>query len=142
MHLKFFFLLPLLFATNVGISKPNASTAILKVLKNQVSAWNEGSIERYMKGYWNNDSLLFIGKNGPAYGYQNTLTRYKKSYADTASMGKLGFEVLSLKKLSPNYYFAVGKWNLKRSIGNLSGSWTLLFKRINREWKIVADHSS
>lgn len=57
-------------------------------------------------------------------------------------MGTLRFEIISLKKLSPEYYFAVGKWALKRSAGDVGGSWTLLFRKIAGNWKIVADHSS
>ena len=38
-----------------------------------------------MKGYWNNDSLMFIGRNGVTYGYQNTLMNYKKNYPNTGN---------------------------------------------------------
>ncbi len=116
--------------------------SIKKILNNQVSEWNNGNLEKFMVGYWNNDSLVFIGKNGPAYGYQKTLSGYKKSYPDTATMGKLTFELISLKKLSAEYYFVTGKWFLFRSVGNVNGVYTLLFQKINGEWKIVADHSS
>jgi len=95
-----------------------------------------------MKGYWENDSLLFLGKSGPKYGYANTLSNYKKNYPDTTVMGKLSFEVLKVQPLSPDTYFVVGKFMLQRTIGNLSGYYTLLFKRIKGEWVIVVDHSS
>ncbi len=132
----------LLFATALS-AQPADETAIKRVLSAQVDAWNAGDISTYMaSGYWNSDSLVFIGKSGPKYGYAVTLASYKKSYADTAAMGKLGFEIISLKKLSPEYYFAIGKWALKRSIGDVSGTWTLLFRRIKGQWKIVVDHSS
>jgi ketosteroid isomerase-like protein len=130
----------LLFADCIARHKDDLQ--IRDVLQRQVSAWNEGSIERYMQGYWNNDSLVFIGKNGPTYGYQPTLTRYEKSYPDTATMGKLSFEIISLEKISSEYYFAIGKWALKRTVGNVSGSWTLLFRKIKGQWEIVVDHSS
>jgi hypothetical protein len=39
-------------------------------------------------------------------------------------------------------YFVVGNWHLKRTIGNLQGIFSLLFKKINGEWFIAADHSS
>jgi ketosteroid isomerase-like protein len=116
--------------------------AIKDVLEQQRQAWNRGSVEEYMQGYWNNDSLLFIGKSGPTYGYQQTLERYKKSYSDTAKMGQLRFEVLQIKKLSGEYYFVLGKWFLKRTVGDLNGSFTLIFRKIHSKWYIVADHSS
>jgi hypothetical protein len=57
-------------------------------------------------------------------------------------MGKLAFDIIQIKPLSADYYFVVGKWMLKRSIGDISGHYTLLMHRIKGEWKIVADHSS
>lgn len=117
-------------------------TAIRTMLAEQVTEWNEGNITGYMKGYWENDSLLFIGKNGPTYGYEATLQRYKKGYPDAEHMGQLTSTVLSIKQLSPEYYFVLGKWELKRNAGDLSGSYTLLIKKIKKEWVIVADHSS
>ena len=95
-----------------------------------------------MKGYWENDSLLFVGKNGPNYGYRTTLQNYQKSYPDTAVMGKLNFEILKLQPLATDVYFVLGKWRLQRSIGNLEGHFTLLFRKIKNKWVIVADHSS
>ncbi len=116
--------------------------AIRNILRDQTQNWNKGNIEAFMQGYWHSDSLLFVGKNGPKYGFQTTLENYKKSYPDTATMGKLSFEVLKVEQLSPNRYFVLGKWMLKRSIGDVSGFYTLLFKKINNQWVIVVDHSS
>ena len=47
--------------------------AILQMLETQNQAWNRGDVSGFMKGYWENDSLMFIGKSGVTYGYQNTL---------------------------------------------------------------------
>jgi hypothetical protein len=47
-----------------------------------------------------------------------------------------------LKRLSKEYYHVTGKWFLKRSIGDLSGHFTLLFRKINNKWVIISDHSS
>ena len=116
--------------------------AIRKVLQTQENAWNKGQLENFMKGYWENDSLMFIGKSGITYGWQKTLDNYKKGYPDTASMGKLTFTLIQIKPLSPDYYFVVGQWHLQRNIGNIEGHFTLLFKKINGEWVIVTDHSS
>ncbi|HUR12036.1 MAG TPA: hypothetical protein VM012_11730 [Flavitalea sp.] len=115
---------------------------ILQILQNQTVAWNKGNIDQFMHGYWQSDSLMFIGKSGITYGYRNTLNNYKKNYSDTAQMGKLFFTLLEVKKLSAEYYFIVGKWFLKRSVGDIGGHYTLLFRKIRGKWVIVADHSS
>lgn len=116
--------------------------AIRKILEDQIFYWNKGDLDNFVKGYWNNDSVMFIGSLGVVYGYQNTLQRYKTTYSDTAQMGKLAFTILHLNRLSPEYYFVTGKWVLKRTVGDAVGHFTLLFRKIRGEWKIIADHSS
>src|SRR6218665_2979444 len=81
--------------------------AVLKILDDQVYYWNKGDLDNFVKGYWKNDSLMFIGSKGIVYGYENTLKRYKQTYSDTAKMGKLTFTILHVNKLSPDVYFVV-----------------------------------
>jgi len=116
--------------------------SIRNVLAKQVTFWNKGDIDNFMVGYWNNDSLLFIGSSGPKYGYQTTLNNYKKNYPTNAAMGILSFSELKLNRLSNQYYFVIGKFYLERTIGNAEGYFTLLFKKINGIWVVVVDHSS
>ena len=115
---------------------------ITDLLNRQTASWNKGNLDEFMNGCWHNDSLMFIGKGGVTYGYANTLNNYKKNYDTPAKMGKLFFEILKIKNLSPEYYWVLGKWFLKRTAGDVGGYYTLLFKKINGKWMIVADHSS
>ena len=69
--------------------------AIRKILYEQTLAWNRGDIDEFMKGYWNNDSLMFIGRSGVTYGYQNTLMNYKKNYRNADEMGTLLFNLVA-----------------------------------------------
>lgn len=117
-------------------------TIIRQILGKQTAAWNRGDLEAFMQGYWKNDSLLFVGKNGPTYGYNTTLQNYRKSYPDNATMGQLKFTLLQIRALSSDTWFVLGKWALTRTAGNVSGHYTLLFKKINGQWVIIADHSS
>lgn len=117
-------------------------TAILKVLENQRQAWNKGEMENYMKGYWKSDSLLFVGKNGPTYGWQKTLDNYKKGYPDKSAMGFLTFGIKKVEFLSKEQAFVLGSWNLKREKDEPKGYFTLLLRKIDGEWKVVVDHSS
>lgn len=116
--------------------------AIRAILTAQESAWNKGDLRSFMKGYWENDSMLFMGKKGPTYGYTATLQNYLKGYPDTAHMGHFTSTIISVKKLSTEYYMVVGKWNLQRSVGDVGGYYSLLFRRIKKQWVIVMDHTS
>lgn len=141
---KSFLFLCLLFmiCSSASFAQNKDESSIRSVLQYQQEAWNNGRIYDFMQGYWKNDSLMFIGKSGITYGWQQTLDNYKKGYPDTAAMGKLKFTLLHLKPLAPDYYFVVGQWYLTRSIGNIGGTFTLLFRKINGQWCIIADHSS
>jgi uncharacterized protein (TIGR02246 family) len=123
-------------------SQSKEETAIKGLLAKQTDTWNHGNLEGFMQTYWKSDSLMFIGKSDVHFGWQQTLNNYKKSYPDTTTMGKLSFDIIAIKKLSPDYYYVVGKWMLKRSIGDLNGHFDLLLKRIKGNWYIISDHSS
>ncbi len=131
-----------LWAVIPAMAQNRDEQAIRQLLAAQVTEWNKGNIEGYMNGYWESDSLLFIGSKGPRYGYAATLAKYKESYPDAAHMGQLTSVVTSMKKLSADYYFIVGRWDLKRSAGDVGGSYTLLLRKIKGHWTIICDHSS
>ncbi len=134
--------LSLFLSAQVVNAQSKDELSIRTILAAQTSEWNKGNLDSFMKGYWESDSLMFIGKSGITYGWQKALDNYKKGYPDTAAMGKLNFELITIKRLSKDYFFVVGKWHLTRSIGNIGGAYTLLFRKIKNQWVIVTDHSS
>ena len=116
--------------------------AILKVLDVQRTAWNNADIDTFMQGYWKSDSVLFIGKSGPVKGWDATIARYKKNYPDKAAMGTLKFTIFKVELLDKKNAFVLGAFLLTREKDAPSGYFTLWFKKINGEWKIVCDHTS
>ena len=128
-------------STNDCFAQSKDETAVRQLLNDQVQSWNRGDIDQFMKTYWQSDSLMFIGKS-VTYGWINTLNNYKKNYPDTTAMGKLSFDIVKMKRLSFQYFYVIGKWHLQRSIGDLSGHYTLLLKKIKDRWVIISDHSS
>lgn len=116
--------------------------AIANVLEKQRLAWNNGDLLGYMNGYWHSDSLVFIGKRGPQYGWQKTYDNYLKSYPDKAAMGELHFTLLKIECIDKKNAFVMGKWLLKREKDEPQGYFTLRLRKINGEWKVVYDHSS
>lgn len=115
---------------------------ILNVLEKQRVAWNTGNIEAYMQGYVKSDSLLFVGKSGPTYGWQKTMDNYKRGYPDRAAMGILTFGIKKVEFLNKDAAFVLGSWHLKREKDEPQGYFTLLLRKIKNEWKVVVDHSS
>lgn len=126
----------------LGKSQNKDEQAIRDILNHQIKSWNSGQMDAFMEGYWKNDSLVFIGSNGPTYGYAKTLANYKKNYPDVNYMGILAFEIIQIRPLNSDHYFVIGKWHLSRKVGDAGGVYTLLFKKIQGKWNIIADHSS
>jgi ketosteroid isomerase-like protein len=137
---KYMFLL-LLALAHIGHSQSKVD--IQNVINQQLIDWNAGNIDSFMQGYWQSDSLMFIGSNGIVYGWKNTLERYKLTYPDRATMGTLKFDILKIDFHSKTSCFVLGKWHLTRpEKGNIGGYFTLIFKKINGRWLIVSDHTS
>jgi ketosteroid isomerase-like protein len=136
------FIAILLFINCSSFAQNKDENSIRKMLAAQVTEWNKGSIDGYMKGYWESDSLVFIGSKGPRYGFDMTLKKYKEAYPDADHMGTLTSTISSMKKLAPDYYFIIGSWGLQRKAGDVGGSYTLLLRKIKDNWVIVCDHSS
>lgn len=133
----------------------NDSIEIKKVMSEQENAWNNGDLDGFMQGYWKNDQLKFISKNGVTYGWQNIYNNYKKSYPNKETMGTLTFDIISIEPLGKTnlhavganplkkqVYMVVGKWKTSGTIKAAEGYFTLIFKKINDSWVIVSDHTS
>lgn len=116
--------------------------AIRAVLHAEEVAWNNGDLETFMQGYWNSDSLLFISTRGINKGWQAALESYQRGYPNRAAMGTLRFNLLSIKPLSETQFLVVGRYFVTRLSGNLEGTFTLIFRKIDGKWVAVYDHTS
>lgn len=116
--------------------------AIQKVLKKARIAWSKNDIESFMESYWKSDSLAFYGKKGVTYGWENTLDNYLTYYPTAAYTGTLSFKINAVNPIAPDAYYVLGEFHIKRDIGNADGIFMLVFKKINGEWKIIADTSA
>ncbi len=125
-----------------AIAQSKEQKAVVAVLESQRLAWNKGNIEEYMQGYWKSDSLVFVGKNGPQYGWNKTLQNYQKSYPNKEAMGELQFNFINIEIIGQDQAFVLGQWKLTREKDEPQGFFTLRLKKIKGEWKVVYDHSS
>ncbi len=135
------FLLLVAFTIALLNARAQNREAIIKVMNTQMDAWNRGDLEAFMQGYWKSDSLMFVSAK-PTYGWQATLNNYKRGYPNKASMGKLAFDIKKVEVMNDTNAFVFGAWHLKRDKDERGGYFTLWFRKIDGEWKIVVDHTS
>jgi len=114
---------------------------IISIMKTQEKAWSNHNLEGFMQGYWKNDSLKFYGSSGLTYRWDKTLANYKKGYPTKDHSGTLTFKINDISKINNEPYFVMGEYYLKRNIGDANGVFMIIFKKINGEWKIIADTS-
>ncbi|MBC99859.1 MAG: DUF4440 domain-containing protein [Crocinitomicaceae bacterium] len=139
---KTFILLSIIFLNSCN--SINNCDEIHELMKEQEKSWNMGNIDNFMEKYWDNDSLIFIGKSGINYGWKKTISNYKKSYRNKNEMGELKFKNIICNPLNDSTHIITGKWSLTRndSIGNINGYYTLLWIKKLNGWKIIYDHTS
>ncbi len=115
--------------------------AIISLMKLQEEAWSKHDLEGFMKGYWKSDSLKFYGSSGLTFGWDKTLANYKRGYPTPDHSGSLKFKINDITKIEKESYYVMGEYHLTRKVGNANGVFMIIFKKINGEWKIVADTS-
>lgn len=120
-------------------STNSAEENIVDKMNLQEECWNNGDLECFMLPYWNSESLLFVNPNGVLNGYNETLLRYRRTYPDKESMGNLQFDIERILMRSETIYQVIGRYHLKRSIGDLEGRYSLIWQLIDGEWVIVSD---
>ena len=116
-------------------------TAILKVMNTQELAWSQNDLDGFMEGYYQSDSLKFYVKSGLTKGWQQTLDTYKKGYPSKDHSVTLSFKIIDISPIENQSYWVMGSYVLNRNIGDASGVFMVTFKKIEDEWKIVADMS-
>jgi uncharacterized protein (TIGR02246 family) len=120
-----------------------APQAIMKVLTQQVEAWNKGDLKGFMAGYQRSADITFYSGATVYKGWDAVLERYQKAYqAEGKEMGKLLFRDIDIEMLGPDSALARGRWELKTSKEMPTGLLTLIFRKTSDGWRIVHDHTS
>ncbi|MEP2936120.1 MAG: nuclear transport factor 2 family protein [Gilvibacter sp.] len=114
---------------------------IRAVMAKQQAAWSEGDVYEFMEGYWKSDSLKFYGSRGLTNGWEQTLSNYKKSYKTKVEMGSLQFTLDDISPIENQSYWVMGRWELTRENDAPNGTFLIIFKKIDGQWRIVADMS-
>lgn len=125
------------------INRTEEGKAVVKVLMDQQDAWNETNLEGYLDGYWDNEKVRFVTNSKILNGLDEIREMYQKGYDSPEKFGVLTFDIQVVDVLSADLAMVVGKYQLKRENEKRRvGRFTLLFRKINGEWKVIQDHTS
>jgi uncharacterized protein (TIGR02246 family) len=135
--------LPVLFLlVTAAASAATVEEQVRAVLDKQVEAWNKGDTDAFLDGY--SVDTVFVGEKMTR-GVEDLKRRYQSRYPTRAAMGKLGFYDLEIHAMGKDFAYVIGRWQLERDKeggGNVSGVYSLVFRRTAIGWKIVLDHTN
>lgn len=134
----------LLLLASCKTTKPTASddvSAIRSILDQQQKAWSNEDLEGFMAGYWQSDELTYFSRGKITKGWYTTLANYRRNYPSRDEIGELNFEIADITQINDDAYWVMGSYFLTRKAGDANGTFMIIFKRINGEWKIIGDSS-
>jgi ketosteroid isomerase-like protein len=97
-----------------------------------------------MLGYARSEDTRFASGADVVRGWQTVHDRYQSRYNSPERMGRLAFSGMEVSVLAPDAAVVFGRWELERKgeATRPAGLFTLVFRRIDGQWRIVADHTS
>ncbi|MFT4077125.1 MAG: nuclear transport factor 2 family protein [Asticcacaulis sp.] len=116
--------------------------AILTVIANMETAWNQGDFKGYMAGFKNPDVVFVSGGRFQA-DWQGTLDHYVRDYgASPETRGTLHFYDMKIEILAPDAAQLIGRFHLERPQHAMEGVNTRLFRKVDGHWVIALNHVS
>lgn len=136
-------LLPALLIAAPVVAQTTPQAQITAAMNDSAAAWNRGDLKGFMALYA--ADALFAGGNTLKRDTNEIAAGYAKSFVPGGNArGKLSFEMLAWRTLSPVHQLLVARYTLTPADGAKpqQGLTTLLFERRKAGWKIISDHSS
>jgi hypothetical protein len=121
---------------------------ILRVLNDQMEAWNRGDLDGYMEGYWQDQDspdqkLTYFNGGEKTVSWQALRERNRRKYQGKGQeMGHLSFSEEDIQLLGGDSALVRGRWELEKKNETVGGLFTLLFQKKAEGWRIVHDHTS
>ncbi len=122
--------------------QPPQVAVFQELLTSQAAAWNRGDIDGFMEFYWKSPQLSFSSGGTTTWGWEQTRDRYKSRYPTKERMGRLTFSGLELISLGDSAALVLGRWQLARPGDQPQGNFSLVFRQLDGQWRIVHDHTS
>lgn len=113
---------------------------LIGILEKQESDWNHGNLKGFLSAYWDSDTLRSVSVRGIYYGKDRLQSYLKSTFPDSASMGNLSYDVVHIELLGDNDALLTGKWLRKNDKKFRGGYFSILLRKLQGRWQIVAEH--
>jgi uncharacterized protein (TIGR02246 family) len=142
--------LMLVAAVPAAAERPDPRMQIEAAMQDSADGWDAGDLDAFLAVYADDPGTSFTGSKGIERGLGPIRARYIARYGDQFGKGErpkrtqLRFHFEDFQMIGRRHAHLVARWTLTPVAGGeaMTGMTSLLFRRENGRWKIVADHSS
>lgn len=111
--------------------------AVVATVQAQAAAWNDGDLDGFMNGFWNDPEFTFITGTTVTKGWKETFKRYRDGYGEKGDLGRLVYSNLEARLLAPETASVVGRYAFQRGEASSAGTMTLVVRRFEGAWRVV-----
>ena len=130
--------------------QPDPRIQIEAAMEDSAEGWNRGDLAAFLAIYSDDPGTSFTGSKGIERGLAPIRERYAKNYPDQFGPGErpkrtlLSFKFEDFQLIGATHAHLIARWTLTPATGGVpqTGMTSLLFRREDDGWKIIADHSS
>ncbi|MCA1748072.1 MAG: DUF4440 domain-containing protein [Parasphingopyxis sp.] len=134
----------LLSASPAGAGETPAPITAEQAFAEMRAAWNRGDLEAALDGYWNSPDLVWVSRSGVSRGFAQFAEGMRADFGDAPeTMGEFTAEILDSRQIGDYGAITVARWSIDRDGEQIMGGVsTMLWRRIEGEWRIVLEHAS
>ncbi len=142
----FFVFVASAFGQKAAAGKADQSAGVREAFDRLIEGIKQVDADKVMSVYDKGPKLLIFNNNGTATsGWDNVKANVTAAYANTKNV-TIDITGLRVEMLGPKAAYVTCKWKqtqeYKEKLEDSSGRMTLIFKLINKNWKIVHRHTS
>jgi uncharacterized protein (TIGR02246 family) len=129
---------------NARDDEQSSAQQVYLLIMGQVAAWNSQNIEGFMAAYWRSPKLVYLDDGQQVYGWDQLYANYLNGFSDRSLMGYLEAQRVKVQMLEPDMAYVLLWWDMLmgRPRSKVVGTSTLVVRRLDNEWKIVASHTT
>jgi uncharacterized protein (TIGR02246 family) len=131
-------------SSNPADDEQSSARQVYLLIMGQVSAWNSQDIEGFMAAYWKSPKLVYLDDGEQVFGWDQLYANYQNGFADRSLMGYLEAQRVKVQMLEADMAYVLLWWDMMigRPRSKVVGTSTLVVRRLDGEWKIVAAHTT